>query len=193
MLHHVRPCLPVAVLYPSPLSACFSTLWWFSPGEGSCPTINHRTTGGHYPLWGRLFWVPGGPESLKRCVLRSACREEGGYSWWQRVRVGHLSFKHPFRHFSQVYVMSFVCALKSYHQILSVDCGGTAYRQNDADDWFHVWLQEEHHCAAVVPLLWAPAGEHLHSGAEYPRRQPWQPEEGIGGCTSGLKHTDTVN
>lgn len=124
MLHHVRPCLPVAVLYPSPLSACFSTLWWFSPGEGSCPTINHRTTGGHYPLWGRLFWVPGGPESLKRCVLRSACREEGGYSWWQRVRVGHLSFKHPFRHFSQVYVMSFVCALKSYHQILSVDCGG---------------------------------------------------------------------
>lgn len=84
-------------------------------------------------------------------------------------------------------VCHLICMCRqSYHQMSSVDCGGAAHRQNDADDWFHVWLQEEHHCAAVVPLLWAPAGEHLHSGAEHPRRQPRQPEEVFGGRTSGL-------
>lgn len=90
-LHHVGPRLPLAVLHPSPLYPCVSTLWWFSLGEGSRPGVNHHTTRGHNPLRGRLFWVLGGPESLKRSVLRSACWEEGGYSWWQRVRVGHLS------------------------------------------------------------------------------------------------------
>lgn len=66
--------------------------------------------------------------------------------------------------------------------------GGAAHRRNDTDDWFHLWLQEEHHCAAFVPLLRAATGEHLHSGAEYPRHQPRQPEEVSGGHTSGLRH-----
>ena len=61
-----------------------------SLGEGSRSTINNRTAGGHHPLWGRLFWIPRGSESLKRSVLRSACWEEGGCCWWQRLRVGHL-------------------------------------------------------------------------------------------------------
>lgn len=67
-----------------------STLWWFALGEGSRPGSNHHTTGGHHSLWGRLFWIPGGPESLKRSVLWRACWEEGCYSWRERVRVGHL-------------------------------------------------------------------------------------------------------
>lgn len=67
------------------------TLWWCALGEGSRPTINHHTTGGYHPLWGCLFWIPGGPESPKRSVLRSTCWEEGGYSWRQRVGVGNLS------------------------------------------------------------------------------------------------------
>lgn len=143
-----------------------STLWWFSLGEGSRPAINHHTTGGHHPLRGRLLWIPGGPENPERSVLWGACWEEGGYSWRQWVRVGHLSFKYTGYHTSSNHLcgISFVCAVLCY-QILSVDCGGATHRQNDADDLFHVWLQEEHHCAAVVPLLWAPAGEHLHRRA----------------------------
>lgn len=91
-LHHIRICLPLAILYPSPLYPCDSTLW-FTLGKGACPTINYRTTGGCHPLWGRLFWILGGPESLKWSVLRSACWEKGGYSWRQRVRVGTLMLK----------------------------------------------------------------------------------------------------
>lgn len=64
-----------------------------SLGEGSRPTINHLATGGHNPLRGRLFWVFGGAESFKRSVLWGACWEEGGHSWWQRLRVGCLSWK----------------------------------------------------------------------------------------------------
>lgn len=192
-LHHMRRCLLLAVLYPSLLNPCVSTLWWFfifsfPPGEGSRPAVNHRTAGGHDTLRGRLFWVLGGPEGLKWGVLRSACWEEGGYSRWQRVGVGDLRLsshtEKPARCLSpHLYVL---CSLTARHHQHTV--GGSTHRQNYADDWFHVWLQEEHHCEAVVPLLWAPAGEHLHSGAEYPRRQPRQPEEEFGGRTSGLKH-----
>lgn len=91
-LHHVRICLPLAILYPSPLYPCDSTLW-FTLGKGACPTTNYRTTGGSHPLWGRLFWILGGPESLKWSVLRSACWEKGRYSWRQRVGVSTLMLK----------------------------------------------------------------------------------------------------
>ena len=67
-----------------------STLWWFALGEGSRPGFNHHTTGGHHSFRGCLFWIPGGPESLKRSVLWRACWKESCYSWWQRVGVGHL-------------------------------------------------------------------------------------------------------
>lgn len=65
------------------------------------------------------------------------------------------------------------------------------HQQHCSDDWFLLWLQEEHHCAAVVPLLWASAGQHLHSWAEYPRGQLRQLEEVFGGRPSGETHTYT--
>ena len=67
------------------------TLWWFAPGEGSRPGSSRHTAGGHHPIWGRIFWIPGGSESVDRIVLRRACWEEGGHRWWQRVWVGWLS------------------------------------------------------------------------------------------------------
>lgn len=179
-LHHATSASGCFVSVSPRSVSSVSTLWWFAVGEGSRPSFNHHTPGGHHSLRRRLFRIPGGPESLKWSFLRSACWEEGGNSRWQRVGVGHLTNTGVY----QVCVVPFGCADRD--QISSVDCGGAAHRQNDADYRSHVLLQEEHHHATVVPLLRAPAGEHLHSGAEYPRRQPRQHEEGFGGRTSGL-------
>lgn len=76
LLHHSRPWLSARFL--------------FSLGEGSCSTVADHTTGSHHPIWRCLFWVSGGPESFKWSVLWGACWEEGGYSWRQWLRVGHL-------------------------------------------------------------------------------------------------------
>ena len=48
------------------------------------------------------------------------------------------------------------------------------------------FLQEEHHRATAVPLLRAPAGEHLHRGPEHPGRQPGQPAQGSGCRATGM-------
>lgn len=122
LLHHARPWLFSVPFF-------LSNLGWFSLGEGSRSTITDRTTGGHHSLWGCLLWISGGPESFKRSVLWGACREEGGYSWRQWVRVGHL-----FR----------------YHHRRS--------RYLDAEYLFRHYMQEEHCGAAAFPFLWTPEG-----------------------------------
>lgn len=180
------PQPPVAVLYSSSLFLFHPSKLWFATGEGSRPSFNHHTTGGHHSLRRCLFWIPGGPECPEWSVLRSACWEEGGDSRWQRLRVSR-----PDKLFMFHDIWHLIRMCKSY---VMNQWGGDACSSqlNDAEYQSHVWLQEEHHCAVVVPLLWAPAGKHLHSGPEYPRRQSWQLEEGSGCCTSGLEFTLTI-
>lgn len=91
-LHHLRLCLPLAVLYPSPLYPCDSPPPPFNVGKGSRTAINHRTTRGNHSLWGCLFWVLGRPESFKRSLLRSTRWKKGGYSWWQWLWVSTQIF-----------------------------------------------------------------------------------------------------
>lgn len=69
--------------------------------------------------------------------------------------------------------------------------GGRAQprRHNHTDNRLHVCSQEEHHRSPAVPLLRAPAWEHLHRWAEHPGGQPRQPEEKSGGRPTGLTHT----
>lgn len=160
--------------------AYVSTMSWFAVGEGSRSAISHHTSGGHYSLRGCVFWISGWPESLERSVLWSACWEEGGNCWRQWVRVSQLSQQNTnYQTFSQQHVISFACAagliISTLWGCSSLTIGSTS------------GLQEKHRRASVVPLLWTSAGEHLHSGAEYPRRQPRQPEEGFGCRTSGLR------
>lgn len=90
-LHHVRPRLPLAVLYVSSLYPSDSTPCFYV-GKGSGTTISHHTAGSDHSLWGCLFWVLGRPESFKWGVFRSACWEKGGYRWWQWVRVSRQIF-----------------------------------------------------------------------------------------------------
>lgn len=107
LLFFLRPnvaaiCPYTRCCYIMPGLDCFlflsflSNLGLFSLGEGSRSTITNRTTGGHHSLWGCLLWISGGPESFKWSVFWGACREEGGYSWRQWVRVGQL-FRHHCR------------------------------------------------------------------------------------------------
>lgn len=203
-MHHVEAvvcywlfCIRFLLIpaFQTPSDVCFSP----PPGEGSGPAANHRAAGGHDTLRGRLLRVLGGPEGVKRGVFRGARREEGGHRRRQRLRVGHLTLSRPGpKRRPGVARPQLYVARKSYRQTsasaaAAAHCGVGAASQaeSQADNWFPVCSQEEHHCAPVVPLLRAPAGEHLHRGAEYPRRQPRQPEEVFGGRPTGLQHTHT--
>lgn len=189
-LHHAGPSLPVAVLYPSVFFSFNAlTLLRSAPGERSGATSGRHTAGGHHPFWRRLFRVPGRPESLKWSVLWGACREEGGHSRRQRIWVNletYLALIHWQLNLQPAVVCRLIYMCSDLYQPIS-----SADRRSCDDDCFLIWLQEEHHRSPVVPLLWAPAGEHLYSRAKHPRRQPRQPEESFGDCTAGLRHDKT--
>lgn len=171
--------------FVSIFSCWFFSSFFFPPsGEGSCTPINHHTTGGHYPLWGCLFWIYGRPESVKWGVIWSACWKEGGCSWWQWFRVGRL-----LNTLNAIVSVGFFIILQGQTP-LKIAVGTS---QNDSDNWFHICFQKEHHCETAVPILWTPEGKHLYRRTEHPRRQPGQPEEVFGGRTSGLWNTNKTN